>query len=93
MDFRYIVENNESYKEKNLREKDKAFVNGMRCVLDNTVSTFIDNYFPASCESITDQIKREIVSDAIDELAGYIEGDIYETIVSIIESYSDDEEQ
>ena len=91
MDYTYIVETNEAYNEKNLKEKDKKFIEGMRYVLSNVVDFFLDNYIRKDSKSLCDKLKYEIVSEAIEELEDYIDAEICASIVSIIDGYGDDE--
>lgn len=92
MDFRHIIETNEAYNEKNLTEKDKAFIAGIRWVKDKIIDTFTANYeVTEEKDEMTtlDKIKKEIAEETLEELKTWIDYDIDELIVTTIDSYED----
>lgn len=87
MDVIRII-NSDGYKLEDLTKENRDIINFMR-YLKGDIKDYADSYFFDSDDSIISQIKEEIVSEAFGNLNDWLELQIAEYQIALIESQDD----
>lgn len=80
----------QGYSKEELNEKDKEYVNGMEHI-QNQIDNIVLNY--ALCEdSLIDRLKAEVIADFVEHLKAYVQSEVDEVIVALLDNYPNEGE-
>lgn len=92
MNYKKLIECGK-YNEDELTDDQRSFIDGMKFVKDDLIKVFLGWYVDDNTSSIREQIENEVVHEALESFAEWLDDEISGHIVNFADHNIDDEDE